>query len=86
MANKPKKRNELTANDIKSIFGISLGLLSKYILEDLGYNCNYLINGESIDNIEKLSVLNIQQKLELAIKEERYSDCVILKKLIDSKK
>jgi hypothetical protein len=68
------------------LIGHAAGLFSKFLLESEGFNVDYKINGENIEDIEKFSVLTIQQKLELAIKEERYSDCVVLKKIIDSKK
>jgi hypothetical protein len=69
-----------------SIIGVAAGLFSKFLLESQGYIVDFKINGENIEDIEKFFVLTIQQKLELAIKEERFNDCIILKKILDENK
>lgn len=66
--------------------GFAMGLFSKVILESTGCIVDYKINGELITDIEKLHGLDISEKLKLAIKEERYEDAAMLKKLLNKKK
>jgi hypothetical protein len=82
------KRN-LTPEEEKKMFftffGYIIGLFSKFLLEELGYVIDYKINGQNIEDIKKLSELNIKEKLDLAIKEERFEDCIILRDIIKAK-
>ncbi len=86
MKNKPEK-SELTPeqNEFMKFAGYICGLFSKFILEASGYHCDYKINGERIEDIEKLSDITIAEKLQLAINEERYEDAAYLKRVLQMK-
>lgn len=86
MALEPKKITEEDIKQIQRIGGFFLGLLSKSLLESSGCVVDYKINGELITDIEKLHGLDISEKLKLAIKEERYEDAAMLKRLLNKKK
>lgn len=67
------------------IFGLGFALLGKALLKEGGCVVDFKINGEDISDIEKLHKLDITEKIELAIREERYEDAGKLKKLLDKK-
>ena len=88
-----EKQNENIPNMSKEerkqamrVFGLVAGLLSKVILEASGCEVNFKINGEDIGDIEKMHSLDISERLELAVKEQRFEDAAKLKKLLDSNK
>jgi hypothetical protein len=62
------------------------GAFSKFVFESYGNKVDYKINGESLENILKLPLASIDEKIKLAILEERYEDAAALKKLKDSTK
>jgi len=66
--------------------GMMMGRLSRLMLQAGGCEVDFKINGESIDDIEKLQAFDIKQRIKLAVKEERYEDASALKKLLESKK
>ncbi|MDD5358361.1 MAG: hypothetical protein PHX80_04390 [Candidatus Nanoarchaeia archaeon] len=86
MKNKPEE-SELTPGqkEAMNFVGYICGLFSKFLLEANGYHCDYKINGERIEDIEKLSDITIAEKLQLAIKEERYEDAAYLKRALQMK-
>lgn len=65
--------------------GLVSGIFSKFMLKLGGCEVDFRINGEDISNIEKLSKLDITQRLKLAVKEERYEDAAQFKKLLENK-
>lgn len=65
--------------------GLLAGMFSKFILKSQGFDVNYKINGENIDDIKSLSELDISQRIKLAVSEERYEDAAVLKKLVESR-
>jgi len=77
-------------DDRKKMFlrmlGLCSGLASKALLKSTGLEVDYKINGEDVSNLEKLHELSITEKIQLAVKEERYLDAANLKKLLDEKK
>ncbi len=83
-----KENNKLELTDkerqlqFQRILGLGLGLLSKALLEMSGMEVNYTINGEGIDYLKKLLPLDVQERIDLAVKEERYEDAAKLKKLL----
>lgn len=80
------QNKNLSEADLKRTFGWLLGMFSKSILESCGCEVNYKINGENISEIAKLEEIDIDGKLQLAVKEERYEDAAILKRLKQMKK
>jgi hypothetical protein len=90
--NKPKgikivrrKLTEEQQTHMLKMFGFIAGHFSKVILAANGYDVNYKINGEDISDIKGLQVMDIQQRIGLAVKEERYEDAAKLKKLLNNK-
>jgi len=75
--------NEMEEKNPRIVIGFCLGLLSKVLLESASFEVDYKINGEYINDIEKLHCLDITSRVELAIKEERYEDAAKLKKLLE---
>lgn len=71
-------------NEIIRAMGFFAGMLSKTMLEASGCVVDYKINGENIEDIEKLHGLEIQEKLNLAIKEQRYEDAAKLRDILKS--
>lgn len=61
------------------VFGLFLGLAAKVLLEKGDCEVNFKINGEDITDIEKLSGMDVQSKINLAIAEERYEDAAKLR-------
>jgi hypothetical protein len=66
--------------------GLFSGLVSKFFLQYGGCEVDFKINGEDISDIEKLHELDITERIKLAVKEERYEDAAMLKKLLMNKK
>lgn len=83
--NKPRPMTPEEKQAFARSLGLVLGIFSKVLLKIGGCHVDYKINGENIDDIEKLHGLDISARLELAIKEERYEDAAQLKKLLDKK-
>lgn len=93
MRNKPYKKknikNELIISPIEEkkqeirMLGFLAGLISQFMLEVGGCEVDYKINGENINDIEKLCRFDISERIKLAIKEERYEDAAKLKKHLD---
>jgi hypothetical protein len=67
------------------MLGLFTGLASKAMLQETGLIVDYKINGEDISEIEKLHELDISERLQLAVTEERYDDAANLKKIIEAK-
>jgi len=67
------------------MLGLFTGLASKELLKSTGLIVDYKINGEDISDLEKLHELSITERIQLAVKEERYLDAANLKKLLDEK-
>lgn len=85
---KPEQIPTLTPEQKKQmmkILGLIAGVFSKMILQNVGCEVDYKINGENIEDIKELDSLDIKQRLQLAINEERYEDASQLKKLIEAK-
>lgn len=83
--NLANKINEKQKKELDKLFGMILGKASKVMLEKSGMNVNYQVNGEDISDIKKLNEMDLKQKIDLAIKEERYEDAQKLKNILDSK-
>lgn len=86
---KESKFNGLSEEDQKRIvtfIGYATGMFSKFLLEFNGYHVDYKINGEKIEDIKNMQPLDIQQKIQLAISEERYEDAAKLRDIVKSKK
>lgn len=81
----PMKMNDEEKKEFSRNIGMITGKLSKFMLEMGGMDVSYKINGEDINDIRKMEELDIRQKIELAIKEERYEDAQILKNILDKK-
>jgi hypothetical protein len=80
--------NNLTKQERHDFFkfaGLIAGLFSKFLLEGEGFVINYTINGENISDIQNLEVMDISERIKLAVAEERYEDAARLKRLLDSK-
>jgi hypothetical protein len=80
--------NNLTEQERHDFFkfvGLIAGLFSKFLLEGEGLVVNYKINGENINNIKKMTCMDISERLNLAVAEERYEDAARLKRLLDLK-
>lgn len=67
------------------IFGFMAGIASKQLLEAGGCEVNYRINGEDISNIRKLAAADLELRLELAIKDQRYEDAAVLRDIMQHK-
>jgi hypothetical protein len=78
----PQKFTEEERSLLKNTLGIVFGLMSKAILQEQGFEVNYKINGEDISFIDKLSGLDLTERLNLAVREERYEDAAVLKKML----
>lgn len=78
----PVEFTEEEMASFKNKVGIFFGLMSKVILQEQGFEVNYKINGEDISVIDKLSGLDLTERLNLAVREERYEDAAALKKII----
>lgn len=94
----PQSKNKIQSNarnvkdftenqkkELDRIFGMILGKASKVMLQNSGMDVNYKVNGEDISDIKKLNEMDLKEKIELAIKEERYEDAQMLKNILDSK-
>jgi len=68
------------------IIGLFAGIMSKALLQYGGCEVDYKINGEDIDNLQKLQELEIRKRIELAVKEERYEDAAKLKRLLEKQR
>jgi hypothetical protein len=90
MTKKRQRMPDLSKKEDRDLFikmiGIGLGFVSKMILESYGFRCDYKINGEMIQDIQKLRELDISERIQLSIREERYEDAAVLKKILDAKK
>lgn len=80
-----KDFTENQKKELDRIFGMILGKASKVMLQNSGMDVNYKVNGEDISDIKKLNEMDLKEKIELAIKEERYEDAQMLKNILDSK-
>mgnify|MGYP001581892575 CR=1 FL=1 len=95
MAKKKNKKQELEkvapkmTEEQRQQFNRTLGFLAavfaKVLLKAGGCEVDFKINGEDINDIEKLHSLDITARIELAVKEERYEDAAKLKKLLETK-
>lgn len=93
MAKKNNKRNrpitghmtdEQRQNFLR-VCGFIASSFGAYMLKEGGCHVDFKINGEDIEDIEKLHNLNITERIALAVKEERYEDAAKLKKLLEQK-
>jgi len=66
--------------------GLAFSLIGQALLKSQGIETNFKINGEDIEDIEKLMAMDISDRIALAVKEERYEDAFKLKQLLDKKK
>lgn len=62
--------------------GLLSGLISRFFLQYGGCEVDFKINGEDISDIQKLHKLDIEERIKLAVTEERYEDAAMLKKLL----
>jgi len=83
---KPYNLSKKEKDAFYGLFGLMLGLASRHLLTEVGMDVDYKINGEPIEDIQKLGYVDLDTRLKLAIEEERYEDAAKLKKLIDLKK
>lgn len=65
--------------------GLIVGIFAKALLKMGDCEVDFKINGEEISAIEKLQGLDITERIQLAVKEERYEDAANLKKILDRK-
>lgn len=72
-------------DSLVKVLGLAFSLVGKSILESKGFICDYKINGERIEDIEKLCQMDISDRIALAVTEERYEDAARLKKLLTQK-
>lgn len=77
--NKRKVLSEEERKMMAMSMGLITGLISKFIMEDQGYDVDYKINGIPIDDVDKFNKLGLKEQLSLALKEERFEDCIILR-------
>ena len=78
-------QQEEDRKQMQRTIGFIAGLFSKFMLEQGGCEVNFKINGENINDIEKLHKFDITERIKLAVKEERYEDACNLKKLLENK-
>jgi hypothetical protein len=64
------------------MIGLFAAIVSKAFLEHGGCEVDFKINGERIQDIEKLHALDISERIKLAVLEERYEDAAKLQKLL----
>lgn len=83
--NKATPLTEKQKEEVKIILGLVSGLFSKALLKAGGCEVDFKINGEDISDIKQLHRLDITQRIELAVKQERYEDAAKLKKLLETK-
>ncbi len=76
-----KMRNH-TDKDMYAMLGWMAGMFSKALLESIGHRVDYTINGIPIQLIDKLGTVDLKEQLDIAVKEERYEDCIILREKI----
>ena len=81
----PMNMNEEEKKQFSRRIGMITGKLSKFMLEMGGMDVSYKINGEEIDDIKKMQEMDIKEKINLAIKEERYEDAQKLKNILENK-
>ena len=81
----PMNMNEEEKKQFSRSIGMITGKLSKFMLEMGGMDVSYKINGEEIDDIKKMQEMDIKEKINLAIKEERYEDAQKLKNILENK-
>jgi hypothetical protein len=80
---------KLSQQEIDQFFkfvGVISGMFSKFLLESTGCIVDYKINGEDITEIQKLDSPDIAERIQLAVKEERYEDAAKLKQLLENNK
>jgi hypothetical protein len=82
---KQRKMTEEKKQNAKIIFGLISSAFGKMLLESNGFTCDYRINGERIEDIHRLDAPSLKERIQLAVKDERYEDAARLKKLLDSK-
>lgn len=77
-----KKMDKPQKQEMARMVGLMSSLFGQAMLKYGGCETDFRINGEPIEYIEKLAGLDIQERIALAVKEERYEDAANLKKLL----
>src|SRR5690349_15207452 len=74
-----KNWRRIRAEKFIKMIGLFSAHFGEAILKRSGYETDFKINGIPMDRFIKINALDIKEQLELAIREERFEDAVLLR-------